>query len=56
VALEAAVNPAHVNYIYFVAKGDGTHAFNSSAQGHARDKAKFQQVRREVARKKKIDK
>jgi len=56
VALEAAVNPADVKYIYFVAKGDGSHAFNTSHVGHQRDKAKFQQVRRKVAREKRIAK
>ncbi|MCF7809477.1 endolytic transglycosylase MltG [bacterium] len=52
VALKAAVNPADVKYIYFVAKGDGSHSFNTSHEGHQRDKAKFQQVRRKVAREK----
>lgn len=52
VALEAAVNPADVDYIYFVARGDGSHAFNSTHAGHQRDKARLQQIRREVAREK----
>jgi len=56
VALKAAVNPADVKYIYFVAKGDGSHAFNTSHVGHQRDKEKFQHVRRKVARDKRIAK
>ncbi len=51
-AIKAAADPADTDYIYFVAKGDGTHYFNSTLQGHVRDKAKFQQVRRKVAREK----
>ncbi len=49
-ALYAALHPADVDYIYFVAVGDGTHAFNKTAAGHNRDKRKFQAVRRQVAR------
>ncbi|MDP8240602.1 MAG: endolytic transglycosylase MltG [Candidatus Hatepunaea meridiana] len=52
IALEAAVRPVDVNYLYFVAKGDGSHAFNYTHSGHSRDKAKFQQVRRKVERQK----
>ena len=51
VALTAAVNPAKANYIYFVAVGDGSHAFSSNYNTFLRDKEKFQRVRREVARK-----
>ena len=54
IANEAAINPADVDYIYFVAKGDGSHAFNRTHSGHLRDKQKFQQVRREVARKERL--
>ncbi|HHE46554.1 MAG TPA: endolytic transglycosylase MltG [Bacteroidetes bacterium] len=50
IALQAALNPAEVNYLYFVARGDGSHAFNSTHSGHMRDKQKFQQIRRRVAR------
>jgi peptidoglycan lytic transglycosylase G len=35
-ALAAAVNPAHVDYLYFVAKGDGTHAFSRTYSEHLR--------------------
>ncbi len=56
VALEASVNPADVDYLYFVAKGDGSHAFNRTHTGHTRDKQKFQQVRRQVARQERLSK
>jgi UPF0755 protein len=44
-ALLAAVHPARVDDLYFVAVGDGSHAFNTTLAGHNRDKAKFQRVR-----------
>jgi len=33
-ALQAAANPAAVNYLYFVARGDGTHKFSSTLREH----------------------
>lgn len=33
-SLEAAVHPAQVDYLYFVAKGDGSHEFNSTLPAH----------------------
>ncbi len=36
-SLEAAVNPAPVDYLYFVARGDGTHAFSRSIEEHRRN-------------------
>jgi UPF0755 protein len=38
----AALNPAQTNYIYFVAKGDGSHHFSETWQGHAAAKARYQ--------------
>lgn len=49
-AILATLYPADTDYLYFVAKGDGSHAFNATEAGHWRDKWKFQKVRREVAR------
>jgi len=51
-ALKAALSPAPVDYLYFVATGDGAHAFNTDSEGHIRDKAKLQKVRRKVESKK----
>ena len=33
-ALQAAANPAAVNYLYFVARGDGSHQFSSTLREH----------------------
>ena len=33
-SLKAALNPAPVNYLYFVSKKDGSHFFSSSLDGH----------------------
>src|SRR6185369_11149352 len=33
-ALEAAVDPAPVDYLYFVARGDGTHEFSATLSAH----------------------
>jgi len=45
-ALVAALYPADVDYIYMVARGDGTHAFNNTFAGHRRDKRRLQRIRR----------
>jgi UPF0755 protein len=34
VSIRAALNPAHVDYLYFVAKGDGGHIFSRTLQEH----------------------
>lgn len=41
-ALEAAAHPADVDYLYFVSRNDGTHAFASSLDEHNRNVQKFQ--------------
>lgn len=52
----ATIFPEQTKFIYFVAKGDGYHVFSRSAADHARAKAAFNKVRREVARKKRYQK
>lgn len=47
----AAIEPAMVPYLYFVAKGDGSHIFSRDLKEHIRAKRKFDQYRREVKRK-----
>lgn len=37
-SLDAAVNPAAVDYLYFVAKGDGSHVFSRSNREHVNAK------------------
>ncbi len=41
-SIEAAVRPASVDYLYFVSRNDGTHAFASSLSDHNRNVAKYQ--------------
>jgi UPF0755 protein len=41
-ALRAAVNPAESDYVYFVARGDGSHEFSRSLEEHNRAVAKYQ--------------
>jgi len=48
----AALFPAQTKFIYFVAKGDGSHVFSRTSSVHIRAKAAFDRVRRDEARKK----
>ena len=41
-ALEAAVDPAAVDYLYFVARGDGSHAFSTTLTAHNAAVARYQ--------------
>lgn len=41
-ALEAAAHPAAVDYLYFVSRNDGTHAFAKTLDEHNRNVQKFQ--------------
>ena len=50
----AAINPAAVDYIYFVAKGDGSHIFSRTWNEHLRAKAKFDRYRRKINRQKRL--
>ncbi len=49
-AVKAALQPADVPYIFMVARGDGRHYFNIDYEGHLRDKAKFDIIRRQINR------
>jgi UPF0755 protein len=46
-ALEAAVLPADVDYLFFVAAGNGTHQFSASFDEHGRNVARYKESRRE---------
>ena len=50
----AAIYPATADYIYFVAKGDGSHIFSRTWNEHLRAKAKFYQYRRMINRQKRL--
>ncbi len=41
-ALEAALSPAHVDYLYFVSRNDGSHIFASTYAEHQRNVRQFQ--------------
>jgi len=41
-SLEASLNPEHVNYLYFVSRGDGTHEFSSNYRDHERAVTEYQ--------------
>jgi UPF0755 protein len=45
-SLEAAAHPADVPYLYFVARGDGSHVFASSLEEHNRNVDEYQRRRR----------
>ncbi len=45
-ALEAAVRPDEADYLYFVARGDGSHAFAHSLREHNRNVAALRRIRR----------
>jgi len=46
-AIEAALNPEQTKALYFVAKGDGTHAFSNTLKEHNQAVRKYQFKRRE---------
>jgi len=41
-SIEAAANPASVDYLYFVSRNDGTHAFATTLEEHNRNVHKYQ--------------
>jgi UPF0755 protein len=43
--IRAALSPAEQDYLYFVAKGDGTHVFSSDLNTHNRAVSRFQRGR-----------
>lgn len=48
-ALEASLFPANKPYLYLVAQGDGSHAFNTNFSDHLRDKSKLDSLRAAIA-------
>jgi UPF0755 protein len=44
-SLEAAINPADVDYLYFVAKGDGSHIFSTTNREHINAKNKIKRAK-----------
>lgn len=49
-SIRAAVQPAREKYLYFVARGDGSHVFSHTLQQHLHAKAEFDRVRARMRR------
>jgi UPF0755 protein len=49
-SIEAALYPDTVDFLYFVARGDGSHAFSRTMSQHLKAKGDFDKIRRRVAR------
>lgn len=47
----AALYPSSDDYLYMVANGDGSHAFSRTIEEHQKAKARFNQLRRDIRRK-----
>jgi UPF0755 protein len=47
-AIQAALNPADANYLFFVAREDGSHAFSRTMQEHLSAKAQADKVRQQA--------
>jgi len=47
-ALDAALNPADVEYLYFVARPDGTHIFTRTLEEHNRARVEARRLQREA--------
>ena len=47
-SIEAAVNPAAVSYLYFVADGTGGHAFADTLEEHNRNVARWRQIQKDT--------
>lgn len=45
-AIQAALNPARTDALYFVARGDGTHVFSSTLEAHNRAVNRYQRYQR----------
>ena len=55
-SIKAALYPEKVDFLFFVAKGDGYHTFSKTEKEHNKAKRAFQKVRRQNKLKKKADK
>jgi UPF0755 protein len=49
-SLHAVLNPADVNYLYFVSKNDRTHYFSSTLEEHNRAVARYQRRMKRTAK------
>lgn len=49
-SIKAALYPADANYLYFVARGDGSHVFSKTLREHLKAKAAFDKYRKTIQR------
>jgi UPF0755 protein len=54
-SLVAAITPAKTDYLFFVAKGDGSHIFSKTLSEHLRAKNKFDAYRRKIKRQQRLN-
>ena len=54
-SIKAALYPEKVDYLFFVARGDGYHTFSKTEKEHNKAKRAFQKIRRQNKLKKKIN-
>tara|TARA_Y100000748_G_C15475924_1_gene480772 strand:+ start:424 stop:1473 length:1050 start_codon:yes stop_codon:yes gene_type:complete len=54
-SIKAALYPEEIDFLYFVAKGDGYHTFSKTEKEHNRAKRAFQKVRRKMRKAKKVN-
>ena len=53
-SIKAALYPEEIDFLYFVAKGDGCHTFSKTEKEHNKAKRAFQKVRRKMRKVKKV--
>ncbi len=54
-SIRASLFPAKVRYLYFVANGDGSHTFSTTLKQHIRAKARFDEFRKKIKQKKRME-
>ena len=54
-SIKAALYPEEIDFLYFVAKGDGYHTFSKTEKEHNNAKRAFQKVRRKMRKVKKVN-
>ena len=54
-SIKAALYPEEIDFLYFVAKGDGYHTFSKTEKEHNKAKRAFQKVRRKMRKLKKVN-
>ena len=51
-SIKAALYPEDTNFLFFVAQGDGSHAFTTNEKDHLKAKRKLQKLRRQLKKRK----